>query len=172
MTTGRLNGLSCLCCVFSAVWGAAAQNQKTNKEREKETDKSPGCDHQYRHRPKPSENSLKDSEFNICIIEVICTKRMLLKWCILFWVCACMCERETDISSEGGKGSAGGAHPVLKCNGRWRKFVGLKVLKCRCNCGSTENSASSGIYVEYNWMISSSEASVCVINTRSAACLI
>lgn len=85
MTTGRLNGLACLCCVFSAVWGAAEQNQKTNKERGKEMDKSPGCDHQYPHRPKPSENSLKDSEFNICIIEVICTKRMLLKWRFCFF---------------------------------------------------------------------------------------
>lgn len=65
-------------------------------------------------------------------------------------VCVCMCERETDIFSDGGKGSAGGARPVLKCNGRWRKLVGLKVLKYSCNCGSTENSSSSGIYVEYN----------------------
>lgn len=56
-------------------------------------DKSPGCDRQYPHRPKPSENSLKDSEFNICIIEVICTKRMLLKWCIFP---ERVCVRRTD----------------------------------------------------------------------------
>lgn len=58
-------------------------------------DKSLGCDHQYPHRPKPSENSLKDSELNICFIEVICTKRMLLKWCVLS-ECVCVCERRID----------------------------------------------------------------------------
>lgn len=163
MTTERVNGLSCLCCVFSAVWGAAAHNQRTNKERRKEMDKSPGCDHQYPNRPKPRKNSLKDSEFNICIIEVICTKRMLLKRCIFFSERVC----EKGRSSEGGKGSAGGARPVLRCKRRWRKSVVLKVLQHCCNRGFPENSY---FYVQYKWMISFSEASVCVIKRGNAVC--
>lgn len=103
-------------------------------------DKSLGCDHQYPHRPKPSENSLKDSELNICFIEVICTKRMLLKWCVLS---ACVCEKER--SSEGGKGSARGAEPVLKCKRRRRKSAGLKVLNHCCNCALRENCNLCGI---------------------------
>lgn len=148
MTTGRLNGLSCVCCVFSAVWGAAAQNQKRNKERGKEMDKSLGCDHQYPHRPKPSENSLKDSELNICFIEVICTKRMLLKWCVLS-ECVCVCEK--DRWSEGGKGSAGGALSVSKCKRRPKKSAGFKVPNQFASVGSRKTLCLCKI--ELNWKI-------------------
>lgn len=120
--------------VFGCLSGAAAQNQKRNKERGKEMDKSLGCDHQYPHRPKPSENSLKDSELNICFIEVICTKRMLLKWCVF----VCVCVKEGWI--ERGKGSAGGALPVLKCKRRRKKSSGLKVLNHCLQRGVPENS--------------------------------
>lgn len=107
--------------------------EERNKERGKEMDKSLGCDHQYPQRPKPSENSLKDSELNICFIEVICTKRMLLKWCVLS---ECVCEK--DRWSEGGKGSARGALPVLKCKRRPEKSAGLKVPR---RCGFPVNSS-------------------------------
>lgn len=155
MTTGRLNGLSCLCCVFSAVWGAAAQNQKTNKERGKEMDKSPGCDHQYPHRPKPSENSLKNSEFNICIIEVICTKRMLLKWCIFFWACVW----EGQIKWRRKRFSRRST-PCFEMQEKMEEICWVEGSKHCCNCGFPENSSSSVIYVQYNWMMSFSEASL------------
>lgn len=71
--------------------------KKDEKERKKESKRNKKgesnesflCGHQYPQRLKPRENSLRDSKLDICFIEVICTKRELLK----VRLCVCVCVR-------------------------------------------------------------------------------
>lgn len=91
--------MACRACAVCFLQSGVLRHKTRRriKKRGKEMDKSPGCDHQYPHCPKPRENSLKDSEFNICIMEVICTKRMLPKWWLFF---LSVCVRKTDQEKE------------------------------------------------------------------------